>query len=495
MSTKDKLIKFNIFAVFLLLPIIDSLRRTGIKDIEIFNISIIEFFYFLLIGISFIATITKIKKKELLPLVIYTIILCIYIVFHDINILKFNTEIYADATIDVIRESYYIIRTYYFPILLLFVLYKNRDILDINFYKKILKMLIVLISFSIVILNIFKISFATYQEKNIFIDYNIFDFYKSDISYKLLSTRGWFDSANEISAILVTLLPINIYFLFKENKKINYLLYIIQIISMIILGTRVSTYCTILISLLFIFINIFSKFVRKEKINYKFIIVAIISCSYYFLSPIGNYYLKNENPYFESNDIHSTELKELDDEEAIVYIKNNLSQFRISNHFTELYPIENDIEFWKETALGDRNENNNSRIMKIKIINRIKERNDNKYDSLLGMGYTINFEDLERDYVYQYYIFGIIGVIILIFPQISILFKHTINILKRYKTIDITQTLLLLSSPYICLVCAYLSGHVFGWISPNYILILSLSILNAHVKNIENNQYKLVKKN
>ena len=38
MSIKDKLIKFNIFTLFMLLPIIDSLRRTTIKDIEIFNI-------------------------------------------------------------------------------------------------------------------------------------------------------------------------------------------------------------------------------------------------------------------------------------------------------------------------------------------------------------------------------------------------------------------------------------------------------------------------
>ena len=116
----------------------------------------------------------------------------------------------------------------------------------------------------------------------------------------MLSTRGWFDSANEISAILATLLPINIYFLFKENRINNYLLYTIQVISMIILGTRVSTYCAILISFLFIIINIFSKFIRKEKINYKFIIIAVISCLYYFLSPVGNYYLKNSEQYFAS---------------------------------------------------------------------------------------------------------------------------------------------------------------------------------------------------
>lgn len=485
MSIKDKLIKFNIFTLFMLLPIIDSLRRTTIKDIEIFNISIIEFVYFILIGISFIATLKKTQKKEFIPLIVYTIVLFIYILLHDINILKFNNEIFPSANIDVFRESYYIIRTYYLPVLLLFVLLKNQDVLNMNFYKKVIKILILLISLSIVLLNIFKMSYGTYHLENYFIKYNIFDFYKSDTSYKLLSTRGWFDSANEISAILATLLPINIYFLFKENRINNYLLYTIQVISMIILGTRVSTYCAILISFLFIIINIFSKFIRKEKINYKFIIIAVISCLYYFLSPVGNYYLKNSEQYFESHDSYSDKLKQLEDDEASEYIKNYCSYFRISNHFLELYTLKDDVDFWKTIALGNRNENNDSRLMKVKIIARIKERNNNKYDTFLGMGYTINFEDLERDYVYQYYIFGIIGVLILLFPQIFILFKATINIIKKYKKINITSTLLLLSSPYICLVCAYLSGHVFGWLSPSYILVLSLAILSVYVKKCE----------
>jgi len=45
----NKIIKILITAVFLLFPIIDILRSTNIKNIEIFNISIIEFINFLLI--------------------------------------------------------------------------------------------------------------------------------------------------------------------------------------------------------------------------------------------------------------------------------------------------------------------------------------------------------------------------------------------------------------------------------------------------------------
>ena len=213
MKTKEKIIKFSVFFIFLLLPIIDCIRRTPIKDVEILGISIIELVFLIPVALSFLITTTKIKKKELIPIIIYSLVLLIYIIFHSLNIINFDESIFFRTNINIIKETFYIIRTFYFPVLFLFVLYKNKDILDMNFYKKIIKMLIILISFSIVILNIFKLSFATYQENNFFIDYNIFDFYKSDLSYKLLSTRGWFNSANEISAILTTLLPINIYYL------------------------------------------------------------------------------------------------------------------------------------------------------------------------------------------------------------------------------------------------------------------------------------------
>ena len=61
---KNKIIKILITTVFILLPIIDILRTTIVKDIEVFNIALIEFINFILIGISFILTIPKINKMK-----------------------------------------------------------------------------------------------------------------------------------------------------------------------------------------------------------------------------------------------------------------------------------------------------------------------------------------------------------------------------------------------------------------------------------------------
>ena len=226
----------------------------------------------------------------------------------------------------------------------------------------------------LILLNIFKISFATYAATNDeFLRYNIFDFYKSSDSFTLLSTRGWFDSGNEISAILFMLFPINIYLLFKENKKSNVLLYIIQFLAMIILGTRVSAIGAILITGVAIIINILTKFINNDKINYKLIICGALCTAYFFVSPIGMYTMGHKQLNYNIEDEHNEHLRELTNEDEISdYILNSLYEFRISEDLIELYPVKNDPTFWKNIALGNRNLNNDSRVMKTEIIKRIK---------------------------------------------------------------------------------------------------------------------------
>ena len=208
---------------------------------------------------------------------------------------------------------------------------------------------------------------------------------------------------------------------------------------MIILGTRVSSIGAILITIIAIIINVFSNSLKHNRINYKIIIYGLLCTIYFFISPVGVYLLDYTVPNYNIEDEHNECLKKLTDEKEISeYITNSLYDFRIDKAFIELYPIENDIYFWKEIALRNRNLNNDSRVMKTTIIKRIYEKNNNKYDKFLGMGYTINFMDLERDYVYQYYLFGIFG-IILILPQVLLYIKMGIYYLKNIKNIELDK--------------------------------------------------------
>ena len=134
---KDKIIKILITALFIFLPIIDMLRTTIIEDIEMFGISIIELLNFLLIGISFILTIPKIKKKHKKYLSIYFILIFIYGIFHIINTYKFNLSLVPDATHNFIVEAYYIIRVYILPLLLMIILFENKKMFNRKYYLNI----------------------------------------------------------------------------------------------------------------------------------------------------------------------------------------------------------------------------------------------------------------------------------------------------------------------------------------------------------------------
>lgn len=483
LELKNKIIKITITILLIILPLMDVLRITPLKNIEILGISFVEFFNLFLICIAFFLTILKVKFKKIKPLVFYTIIFIIYLVLHSLNILKFDATLLPNSNINIIREIFYLFRVFYTPILLFFTLYENRDIFKKEYAFKVLKTIVLIISSSIILLNIFKLSYASYGE-NVFLNYNIFDFYKSNIEYKLLSTRGLFHSANELSAILITFLPITIFTLWKHPTKFNYFLYFIQVISMIIIGTRISSLGSLLVCFAAIFINIFMHFTRRSKIKKSFIIFTLITCSYFLISPIGLHYINYEEPNLEiENEDCYRELKTLDNElDIIANIIDNSYEYRIHEDFVKLYPVQLDVSFWKSVALRDKKINIDNRLMKTDIIKRVYERNNNKYDKWLGIGYTTDFMDLERDYIYQFYLFGIFGLIVLIGPYFIVLFYGIIKILTNIKKYYSQYTALMGMSIVLSLIVAYLTGHVFGQVSPMLYLSFVLYLFIVDLK-------------
>ena len=147
-----------------------------------------------------------------------------------------------------------------------------------------------------------------------------------------------------------------------------------------------------------------------------------------------------------------------------------------------MYPITNDKEFWISMAKRDRALNNNSRIMKTDILARVKERNNNSMDTYYGLGYTLNFMDIERDYVYQYYLFGIFGLILFICPYFILLIISLVKVLKHLFDYIKIPTIIFFMSPVLGLAIAYLSGHVFGWVSPMMFLVFTFGLLNFFVR-------------
>ena len=157
------------------------------------------------------------------------------------------------------------------------------------------------------------------------------------------------------------------------------------------------------------------------------------------------------------------------------------SEYMINEYFLKLYPVDKDSEFWLGIIKRDKALNNDSRLMKTDILKRIYERNNNPNDKLYGMGYTLNFLDLERDYYYQYYIFGIFGLLLFICPYFIVLgylvFRGSLNFKNNFKL----TVLLCIMSVCFGLLIAYYSGHVFGWVGPMMILVLMIGVLSSAI--------------
>ncbi len=480
--TKNNIIKVLITILLIQLPFLDMLRTTTFKDIEIFGITIIELVNIMWIGIALLLTLTKVKLKEIIKLGIYLFLVGIYIYLHYQNIIKFDTNIFERANFNFLIETFYILRVYVLPLMLLYVLLNNKDIFNKEYYFKIIKWVIGIISFSIIVLNIFKLSYISYAEGNGHILYNMFDYFLFQGDYQQLSSRGFFDSANELSATLFMLLPINIYLLYKEGKKFNVVLYVCQFLAMILLGTRTAAYGAVIVSAVALIGYGIVILIKKEKLNKWFVktlFIAGIACtSYMCISPFMFGQLNDGTYSFAVKDQQAyTDLEDVEEEDIDALINKYQSEYLINEYFLEIYPVSGDPEFWLSCAKRDKALNNDNRKMKTDILNRIMERNDNDGDKIFGLGYTLNFIDLERDYYYQYYLFGIAGLLLFIFPYFYLLIKNIIIALRNFKKNISLKTILCFMSPMLGLAIAYYSGHVFGWVSPMMYQVMFFGLL------------------
>ena len=127
---KEKILKILISILLINLPFLDMLRTTNFKNIEVFNFALIELINIVLIGISFILTFFKIEKKKFIKIFVYFVILGIYIYLHYKNILMFDKNIFQKANPNFLIETFYIIRVYLMPIVLMFILCENKDIFN-----------------------------------------------------------------------------------------------------------------------------------------------------------------------------------------------------------------------------------------------------------------------------------------------------------------------------------------------------------------------------
>lgn len=491
-----KIEKILLAILILWQPFLDMLRNTELINIEILGLSLLELTnIFLVIGIMIIVILKK-EKRGLLKYLGFFVLIFIYLILHYYNTTLFNLDVYNKQVPNFLVESYHIFITFLLPLILLFSLIeskiKKEDVITL------LKYLSLIISTFIVVLNILKLSYQAYEDLQI-IKYNLWDWFTYHGSnYHELTSRGLFYSTNQISAILLMILPIVILCCYKERKAKNYFILGMQILAMFMLGTKVGTIGVYLSLLAFFGIYYFNGIVKekwKKKDIRPLIAMFIISFIFFFFTPLGISFRLGEEittpDRSEKDDFQKMYQMNCKDEKTLLeerdfiinFIEEHQEELNIHEYILSSYLPDIDLTYWC-TFLQNKNlPINDYRQMKTNILDRIYIRNNNSNDKWLGMGYSLNYIYTEKDYSFQFYLYGIFGLILFIVPYFLIVFKSIFKLLIKFKENCTVTNLMLFLPPIIGLGVAYFSGHVFERTFPMLILAVVTSILYKSEKS------------
>ena len=455
-------------------------------------------------------------------LVKYLFIILIYSILHIVNSKMFFV---ANKTgtfeFSLTTEIFYLLRIS-LPVLIIYIVYNlkfsHEDI------KKIFKNSILIYSLVIILSSVFKFGITTYGNGTI--SYNLFDIFQNNsINHYSFATRGLFVAGNRIGVLLTALLPISIYYMIVDNKKVDYIICLIQIVSLILVGTRVATYCWIFIVIIMLVLYLFFVFIKRNNFNIIKLLYIVsllcigllmVSCSPIKNRKIGNDYnsaandkyikleldkkqeeLNNKIEKIENNssvnnnentsDVYNTKIK---------FIKENYENYYIQNVYIEdIYNYKKDPDFWLSIMNIPFSQRNNGRIIQGLITNHIFEENSNNFDILFGMGYS-RFRNaslyIEQDGIVHFYTLGIIGIIIfIIIPYICPLLLYVANIIKKRKLDFEMVTFCCSLSSFLPL--AFVSGHVIDeMITYIYMSLLSGIILLHSCDKEKKSKEKLI---
>ena len=289
--------------------------------------------------------------------------------------------------------------------LFLYNLYKNED-KKIN--RNILTLSLLFYSLSIILAWLTKTAINSYAVAKV-------------------GTVGWFNSANEVSAIISIIIAYIFVNLQKRINLIEIFAILVSLFAAILIGTRLPL-IIFLICVLYLFIKKLIKDIKNKNINYTNILIFILFITAFIIK-------FKDTPLWKNFVIHIKYLK----------LENPLevfTSFKLFDHF---------IFNRRLTFLLRAN-----KLIKGKALSH----------KLFGLGTLKKY--VEMDIFDIFYIFGIIGFIIFIVILFSIIKK-----LKNRKDIYYLPIVILL-------ITSLLSGHVI--LSPNVALIAGVVIANTYYK-------------
>lgn len=458
----------NLLLIFMVLQsFFDSYVLYTDEIIDLVGFSPTTILRFSLIGLIFVYLfLTSFSKKESKYILLYGIIVFVYTTIHHFICINIDDSVlYGSFRYSLVGELFYLLRLVY-PFILMYIVYLMK--LSKKEFKFVIQGTAFIFSLILIFMNLSLISQTSYFSK--YIKGNIFDWFNSDISRYLLAAKGWFNSANQIGGLILLLVPINFYYAVSNLKKWDIVVFLLLVLACYSIGTRISCVGISLVLIVlvvgFLIFKLFKKekFIKKEVIYT--LIIIVFSLIIFNFAPVVNLSGSNLMSLLHLNKV----VNDNSNEEIIIlnpdYDGSDICEFLTktstnTDYYNELYPCQDNLEFWTDYVRKDYYKYTNNRLMEKLITNEVYQRVKSPMVILFGMSRS-RFEGakiyLERDVIVHYYTLGIIGILLFILPYFVIcgyigikrLFNHSLDF----------KYLCLISSVVLPLVVSILTGHI-----------------------------------
>ena len=475
-----------------------------IFDFKIFYNSISTLIRVIIIGILFVFYFFMDKNKKKYYAFVYLGILFVYIFFHHINALNFTSLVPGNFNYSLNKELLYFLKMIT-PFLLIYVLVKS----NINNKKVflIIKIIVLLIGLTIITSNFFLFSYSSYNDE--LIKANFFSWFNnsSKYTYQELSSKGLFEYANQISAILIMFLPICLISYIEKKSWQDILIIIINIFSLFLLSTKVAVFGIFVVfvyTMLAYFYDV--KIIKKQNFSKKILSVFFVIILFYSLIlPINPSFMRidetnailtsantlDNNIATDNNNITEQQIITAESTSSVDYIEQNYLEKEIKKEFIEeSYPYKYDPEFWLKIFEEPRINRVDYRFMELAMIKRVVEINNNKLDILFGITNTRlqNIFNIEQDFVVQYYALGVIGLILIFLPYFILLIFYVCKTIKnKFKNLNIIQVISFITI-ILLFGISYFSGNLLNSLSFTiYYALLFKIMVDDNNKNLTDN--------
>ncbi|MBE5805367.1 MAG: hypothetical protein E7313_01400 [Clostridiales bacterium] len=463
----------NLLLLFVIIcPLLDVISFIFRKKFQT-NISISTFIRPIIPIVVYIILFLKLEQKDKKKNVAVIIIYLVYFLIHIYIYSKLQLKCSYGT---IIHEAQYMVN-YTFMILNLYLFIK---IFNKNNYKKLQK--VVLISMSIYIFSIY-LSIITKTSSTTYIEG--------------MGFKGWFESGNSISSILLLGVFIILSFILNLDKcKLRtygfILLILIGVYMTTLIGTRVGLLGFILAIICFIIGEISVKLIQKSKINKKLFLILITSIFLVVILVIfsGSATIKRRKHlnYMETTIVDNSTGKVSNLTGDLTELRNKIINNQLEDNYMSIAQQKSILELYNYAQKYDIS-NTNTRMQQFIYHISLVKNQCNVVLILFGNGYLINTNELVWEMEFPAIIvnFGITGFVLYMLPFIIICLRALIKTIKNIKNIN-NQIVMLICASILSFVLSTLSGYTFFNSSSMIIIIIVNTLLRINIESIEHKE-------